>query len=310
MTNIDNIMDKICNRIFSLPFLIEIGYYDIIPVSKPSVLIINYDDAEYGHADSINNEIFSLKTFSNYITDNEQFNILDEILNIECDSVPISFTIPKDNIHRRIYKMPNIVNYLQLANFIVEKKDFFADLLKNDIHSTSRFLNQKDIINYKENQYLKHTLLENGKYQLHIDLSNFFHTVYTHSIPWMLEGYKESKYNKNSKTKSIANKLDSLIENCQSRETYGVPTGNLITRIIMEAYMAKFDEYLEKENLKFHRYVDDFTFSFFNEEEKGFIMSIMQKLCEQFRLHINDKKTILNTFPYHSENKKILFLLF
>lgn len=306
MAYLDHQMQNIYTKIFSFSFLIEKGYYDIIPNSKKSGLFFdNYEyEDEYGDNDSINNRIFSLKKFSEYITDKENKNLLDEILKIERDSVPISFSIPKDNMHRRIYKMPNIVNYMQLAHFIIEEKEVFIKAFKQDINSTSRFFNQKDHISYKDTQYLKHKLLENSKYQLHIDLSNFFHTIYTHSIPWIIEGYKKSKLNKNSNNPSMSNKLDSLIENCQSKETYGVPTGNLLTRIIMELYMSYFDELLRNKGLKFHRYVDDFTFGFFNNEDKDSILSVMQKYCENFRLHINDKKTVLNTFPYHSENSK------
>ncbi|EUD50800.1 hypothetical protein O666_02779, partial [Staphylococcus aureus M0651] len=40
---------------------------------------------------------------------------------------------------------------------------------------------------------LKKTLLYGGNHILNVDLSNFYHSLYTHSIPWVIMGKKNAK---------------------------------------------------------------------------------------------------------------------
>ena len=83
----------------------------------------------------------------------------------------------------------------------------------------------------------------------------------------MLDGKDNSKRNirvRKWKDYKFGKSLDKLIQNSQSGETHGLPTGNLITRIIAEVYMCKFDEMLldiNNNGYSFSRFVDDIVFA-------------------------------------------------
>ena len=68
--------------------------------------------------------------------------------------------------------------------------------------------------------------------------------------------------------KGFSNKLDKLIASCQYNQTHGIPTGNILSRIISELYMCYIDSEMENKGYRYARYVDDISFPFNFEEEK------------------------------------------
>lgn len=64
---------------------------------------------------------------------------------------------------------------------------------------------------------------------LNADISRFFYTIYTHSIPWAVIGKDKAKgwyISKNPKLGAHwSNDLDKAMQSCQSRETFGIPVG-------------------------------------------------------------------------------------
>ena len=92
-----------------------------------------------------------------------------------------------------------------------------------------------------------------------------------------------------------------------------MPTGNLITRIIAEVYMCKFDEILLDVNngYSFARFVDDITFAFNTDVELiDFKKSLNEKIRE-YSLSLNDSKTKIESFPFGgNKNKDTIFTFF
>ncbi|EHT84420.1 reverse transcriptase family protein [Staphylococcus aureus subsp. aureus CIGC340D] len=111
--------------------------------------------------------------------------------------------------------------------------------------------------------------------------------------------------------KGFSNQLDKLITSCQYNQTHGIPTGNILSRIISELYMCYIDSEMENKGYRYARYVDDISFSFNFEEEKDKFYRDFNKLCMKYELKINDKKTEVNDFPYiHPQNKDFIFNYF
>lgn len=212
----------------------------------------------------------------------------------------IYFNIPKDNFTRRQYKMPNLYSYVELCYYTVDHKSNFIDSFIENKFSGSRFFNQLDF-NFKFTKKIEERLLFGGNTILSLDLSNFYHTLYTHSIPWVIQGKNESKRNRNG---GFANDLDSIIQHSQYGETHGIPTGNLITRIIAELYMCCIDKIMLQRGYRYYRYVDDIKFAYQTETEKEMFLTDFSKICRTFNLVINDKKTEINHFPYLNNRQK------
>lgn len=142
------------------------------------------------------------------------------------------------------------------------------------------------------------------------DFSSFYHTIYTHSIAWIINSKNIAKEARQPSL--LGNLLDKTIECEQNGETHGVPTGNLVTRIIMEYCMAIIDKELRNElkksenKINFCRYVDDFTFAYNYEEDLTFIKKAIQTITDRYELNINIAKTKEITY---SENNKDSLLL-
>lgn len=166
--------------------------------------------------------------------------------------------------------------------------------------STSKFFNQLNF-DYSTTQEISQTLLYGGVKKLYLDLSNFYHTLYTHSIPWMITGKAEAKKDRKN---GFANTLDKLITSCQYDETHGIPTGNLLSRIIAELYMCYFDKRMENNNFIYTRYVDDVVFPFTLEAEKEDFLKEFSLICRENNLLVNDNKTRVDNFPFTNKSSK------
>ncbi|MDF8372629.1 RNA-directed DNA polymerase [Weissella paramesenteroides] len=193
--------------------------------------------------------------------------------------------------------MPNIYSYLQLAYYVTLNKNEFVDAFNENKHSTSKYFNQLKY-NYTVTQKIREGQLADNNNILNMDLGNFYHSLYTHTISWMLMGRNESKKHRRG---GFSNTLDHLIQQEQFGETYGVPVGNLISRIITELYMCNFDKQIDSAfegGVRFTRYVDDFHYTFTNESQKDAFVQRFRFLCREYRLNVNEYKTKVDTFPY------------
>lgn len=302
-------------KILNLKYLIKYGYFSY---KKKGIMV---RDSEY-FQNEIFYKIFDLSEAaeriprilpfilepSKDIENIEDFEYLNNKEDIKTITEPIFFSIPKKEMSRRQYKMPNLYSYAMLAQYVEKNKNTFIDSFCSNRYSTSKYLDIP-IYSYSRTEDIKDRLLQVGNHILHLDISNFYHTLYTHSIPWMLEGKEEAKVYRDLKV--FGNGLDKLLQNCQYGETYGIPTGNLISRIIAELYMCKFDEIMEEEGFVYSRYVDDFSFPYSLTSEKDRFIENILRMCRRYNLNINTEKTRIEEFPeMNIHDKSILFSFF
>lgn len=300
MSSISEFYEQIFNPIF----LIRYGYYDFKIKKLPKE-----HHSEYSESEAIFRDIFNMDDFALVLQEfgDDLMEMKNEFfLEVKPEDVkntePIYFSIPKNGVARRQLKFPNLYNYTTLVLFLNENKNEFIDVFIKNKNSTSKYFNLLGY-KYEKTQKIQQQLLFNGKKRLYLDLSNYYHTLYTHSIPWVIMGKNNAK--KNRKT-GFSNELDKLLQRAQYGETYGIPTGNLISRIVAELYMCYIDMELEKHKnaYTYARYVDDIIFPFNYEEESIMFYQNFQQLCEKYNLIVNDKKTRIEEFPFVSKNDK------
>ena len=75
--------------------------------------------------------------------------------------------------------------------------------------------------------------------------------------------------------KGFSNKLDKLIASCQYNQTHGIPTGNILSRIISELYMCYIDSEMENKGYRYARYVDDISFRLILKRKKTSFTEIL-----------------------------------
>jgi hypothetical protein len=134
---------------------------------------------------------------------------------------------------------------------------------------------------------------------LRADISRFYPTIYTHSVPWALHGKAVSKHNKN--TKNLGNDIDLLLRNCQDGQTNGIPIGPDTSLLIAEILLCQVDTALHNKNMVGLRYVDDYELVFDNEPQALEGLSTLQQTLLDFELNLNPAKTKVLPLPQRVE---------
>lgn len=273
------------DRYFSISYLIRFGYFDF----KHPLKVV---EGEYLLYNTFYNKIFNCNCLSDNIT-----KVLGEVdLNFYKESIPIEFSIYKNDQSRRLYKMPNIYSYICLCSHLEKNKSIYIDIIKNSNKSLSKYFYSKS---FSESKNLREKNRMGKRYIFKTDIQEFYASIYTHSIPWVLVGKEEAKRNKNNKN-IYYNELDSLIQRCQYGETHGIPIGTFASRLISEIYMCKLDKKLDE--FTYLRYVDDFEFAYNYEIEQ---VKFYNKLCKELKcinLKVNINKNDKDKFPFDINN--------
>ena len=163
-------LENVYNEIFNPQYLIKYGYFSYKK---------NRDK------DSDNENYFSTETFYRMFNLNHFSEIAVYMLPHGYDRTatePIYFNIPKKGLIRRQYKLPNLYSYTNLVKYMCDNRDKFIPIFLENNFSTSKYFDSPKY-KYAITEEMKSKLLFSGNKVLHLDLSNFYHTLYTHSIP-------------------------------------------------------------------------------------------------------------------------------
>jgi hypothetical protein len=220
-------------------------------------------------------------------------------------SIPEVFNLARTGTLRRELSILNPIHFSFLADFVV---DNWAALEK-EASDSSFSLSSPVTTDPKRGIGRKHKMDQrperraqayaNGRYLLRADISRFYPSIYTHSIPWALHGKEFSK--KNKKAKNLGNQLDELVRNCQDGQTNGIPIGPDTSLLIAEILLGKVDEVLQKRNVTGLRYVDDYELVFDTEAQALEGLSVLQYALLGFELHLNPSKTRILSLPQRIE---------
>lgn len=134
-----------------------------------------------------------------------------------------------------------------------------------------------------------------------VDIRAFYHSIYSHTIPWAVRGKACAKSDRFSD--HYANKLDRYCRNAQDQQTIGLPVGPDTSRVIGEIVASAIDERLRQETgvtaQDASRYVDDFTISSSDGLSDGALIAATRRAASEFELDLNhDKSAIVPTSTY------------
>lgn len=221
----------------------------------------------------------------------------------------VSYSIPKVGLARRTLGIPNPIHQIELSDIIIENWPSIQKIFDNSKISASKPI--PDVTNERaiktENSFgkFRESCFEisfNKSYELKTDISKYYPTIYTHSIPWAMHTKKVAK-EKRSDFSLLGNLIDKAIRNSQSGQTKGIPIGPDTSHIISEILGCTFDKFLsDKFSVKGYRFVDDcyFYFSSYSDAEKLF--KYFQTTLTDFSLDINEEKTFIRKLPYPFES--------
>lgn len=163
-------------------------------------------------------------------------------------SAPALYSIEKSDVSRRIIHIPNPLSYLKLADVIVRNETNFFRNIPHSPYSISKAYYESDIS--KRCIIPRHKLLSviqrdklkmalSKRYEVKLDVANFYPTIYTHSISWALLGRDKakaiwgmSKAQRSAHTPAtevtlyqMADDIDVALRNCNERQTHGILIG-------------------------------------------------------------------------------------
>jgi Reverse transcriptase (RNA-dependent DNA polymerase) len=131
------------------------------------------------------------------------------------------------------------------------------------------------------------------------DISRFYGTIYTHSLPWALHGKEWCKNNLHTPTTnaSLGNALEKLATKGQDNQTLGLPIGPDTSRILAEIVAVAIEnDFLLKAKIsasKVFRYVDDWFIGYDGAGEAEDAVAFLSKACSKYELELNHEKTFI-----------------
>lgn len=205
-----------------------------------------------------------------------------------------------NNVSRPL-SIPHPVPYSKLCYAIQDNWNEFEyitqstnSLITPEPHSDGRIL----VMDYENAQQKieRHVELTfSKKFFVNTDISNFFPSIYSHSIPWALVGFDVAK--KQRDPQLWFNQVDKCVRAMKRDETNGVPIGPATSNIVSEAILVRIDLILKAEGFIFVRFIDDYTAYFDTyEEAERFIRRLGEELSK-YKLLLNAKKTVIEQLP-------------
>lgn len=140
-----------------------------------------------------------------------------------------------------------------------------------------------------------------SRYLLATDLSQFYPSIYTHSIPWALHTKSVAKAKPNDYS-LLGNVLDLAIRNGQDKQTIGIPIGPDTSLVIAEAILSSVDAQLAGTiTRRGFRYIDDIACGFRTIAEAEETLGRLQHLIGDLQLQLNPRKTRIVELPAELE---------
>ncbi|MBD5259420.1 MAG: RNA-directed DNA polymerase [Bacteroides sp.] len=154
--------------------------------------------------------------------------------------------------------------------------------------------------NHIEQDSIKYSL--EFDYLFHTDITNFYPSIYTHSIAWALHDKTEAKKEKLNK-KLLGNKIDDYIRKMSHAQSNGIPQGSVLMDFIAEIILAYIDDQLtekirnqeiESKNFRIIRYRDDYRIFVNNPQNAESILKALSEILADTGLKLNPSKTIVS----------------
>ena len=240
----------------------------------------------------------------------------------------IEFSIPKGQYSRRILQLPHPINFIQIVSHICEPANWsiLESHFSGSAYSHSKVVenmtaglnvlnkhNRAIRTNYdKVSDSKEKTIIDSYDmlYELKIDISKFYPSVYTHSLVWALLGKDRAKELwrlKSAKSSApdfnkydFADKLDTFCRNAQDNQSVGIPTGPDTSHIIAEIIGTYIDKRLKAKfiDLKAFRYFDDYHLYVETEEKAQVALKLIQQILADLQLSLNESKLKIQKFPF------------
>lgn len=147
----------------------------------------------------------------------------------------------------------------------------------------------------------KDLIIDAHKYKIiaRTDITNFYPSVYTHSIAWALHNREDALGDKGNNL--VGNKIDRLFQYANDGRTNGIPIGSGLCDLIAEIILADIDLRVSRRTADRDyiavRFKDDYRILAQDEETAKDILEILSFELQGFNLTLNEGKTVFLNLP-------------
>src|SRR5471030_117894 len=170
----------------------------------------------------------------------------------------ISVSYPKSALTHRLFGIQHPFHYHDIVYWLIEEWDtiiehLFDDRIKIYSYSLPIPLSKKDDLNlsplrsgrmiYEWIEMAEKDLVVDAvkyNYLVRTDITNFYGSIYTHSISWAL--HAQSVARKDKVFALLGNKLDKLMQYYNDTKTNGISVGSALSDLIAEIILASVDK--------------------------------------------------------------------
>lgn len=223
----------------------------------------------------------------------------------------VVFSIPKVQLSRRIINIPNPLHQSKLSATIADRWIEIDDIFKKSTISSSSPIedpkkNRALIPKHDFGAFKRRRLNESfdNLYEVKTDVSRFYGTIYTHSIPWLIHTKPIAKINRDDYT-MLGNALDRDLRCLNSGQTMGIPIGPDTSLVIAEIITCLMDVQIQTKlkTVKSFRFIDDYYLYCDNYADAEKAFKFIQSLLTEYQLDINEEKTKISKVPFAFDSK-------
>lgn len=219
-------------------------------------------------------------------------------------SLPTSHSLIKPGKNRRQLQVPHPTHFYSLSKAL---NDNWNDIISHCQRSTLSLSTPKiDPANNRAivpndsggvRPFRRIADRTHGNFLLVCDVSGFYNSIYTHSIPWAFHTKPTSKLDYSNRL--FGNVIDKLIRNGQDQQTRGIPTGTDTSFVVAEAILSSVDQEIVRRHprIKGFRFYDDFEVVCEDEMSAQAVLITIEECLRGVELQLNDRKTRIVRLP-------------
>lgn len=237
------------------------------------------------------------------------------------------YSLAKGIYSRRKLGIPNPKQFSDLSKAVIENWKLLRGTYKlsNYSESTPIEIRARRAVRTKSVSWdnFKFQLIDKSfdkRVELRLDIAQFYPAIYTHSIPWAILGKDKAKklYNIASTNKPrwesllrssqdarafrSANFIDTLVRNCNDRQSIGLcigpDTSHILAEVIGNRIDLEIDQRLKNIPHSGTRYYDDYYIYLNSVSEAENALKIIQQVLYEFQLETNENKVSIKELPF------------
>jgi hypothetical protein len=216
---------------------------------------------------------------------------------------PVPHNLARPGGLRRRLSVPNPGSYFRLAReFEAGRNDLmaawaaspFSHTKPNPTGATGRAIAP----NSSDRSQPRARARVGARYVLRADVSQFYPSIYTHSIPWVLHTKAKAKTSTRDLS-LLGNRLDRELQGCHYGQTKGISIGPDTSLGIAELLLADVDRKLDSEcRIKGGtRFIDDIELTFERLSDAETALASLERLLAEIELQLNAAKTRIVALP-------------